>query len=187
MIALSFIRADEINYARARNAGIGQGAANFQRIFDLTKNLRLYVFAGCIFLFQLADASMLPVLSQNLALGKNQPASLLVAGLIVTPQIIAAILSPWIGYHSEKYGRKPLLLIGFGVEVLRGLVFAVFTSYPVLVVGQCLGGISAAASGFLFEKLGHRYGFVILSAAAVAATALLWTGLTETKPGKYID
>src|SRR5262249_25652275 len=70
LIALSFIRGDEINYARARNAGIGQSAANFQRIFDLTKNLRLYVFAGCIFLFQLADASMLPVISQDLALDK---------------------------------------------------------------------------------------------------------------------
>jgi len=170
---------------------------------------------------------MLPVISQNLALGKNRSASLLVAGLIVTPQIIAAILSPWIGYHSEKFGRKPLLLIGFGIEALRGLVFAFFTSYPALVIGQCLGGVSAAAvtvltvlmitdmttgtgrfnlvqgfigtiiaiaaaistgaSGFVFEKLGHMHGFLILAAAAIAATALLWTGLTETKPGKYID
>src|SRR5262249_48765803 len=31
LIALSFIRGDEINYARARNAGIGQSASNFQR------------------------------------------------------------------------------------------------------------------------------------------------------------
>src|SRR4029077_1640485 len=44
-----------------------------------------------------------------------------------------------------KFGRKPLLLIGFGVEALRGLVFALYTSYPALVIGQCLGGISAAA------------------------------------------
>ena len=145
LIALSFIRGDEINYARARNAGIGHNTANFQPIFDLTKNLPLYVFAGCIFLFQLADASMLPVISQDLALDKNSSASLLLAGLIVTPQIIAAALSPWIGYHSEKFGRKPLLLIGFGVEALRGLVFALYTSYPGLLIGQCLGGISAAA------------------------------------------
>jgi MFS family permease len=178
-------------------------------------------------LFQLADASMLPVISQDLALDKNPSGSLLVAGLIVTPQIIATILSPWIGYHSEKFGRKPLLMIGFGIEALRGLVFAVDASYPALVVGQCLGGVSAAAvtvltvlmitdmttgtgrfnlvqgfigtviataaaistgaSGFVFQRVGHLYGFVILSAAAVAATMLLWTALTETKPGKYID
>jgi predicted MFS family arabinose efflux permease len=227
LIALSFIRGDEISYGRARNAGVGQSATNFQRIFDLTKNLKLYVFAGCIFLFQLADASMLPVISENLATDKSKSASLLTAGLIVIPQIIAAVLSPWVGYHSEKFGRKPLLLIGFGVEIGRGLLFAFFTGYPVLVIGQCLGGISAAAvtvltvliiadmttgtgrfnlvqgfigtviaiaaaistggSGFLFERLGHLAGFGLLSVAALAATVVAWLGLTETKPGKYID
>jgi MFS family permease len=227
LIALSFIRSDEIDYARARNAGIGHRAANFQRIFDLSKNLSLYIFAGCIFLFQLADASMLPVVSEDLALDKSQSASLLMAGLIVTPQIIAAVLSPWVGYYSEKFGRKPLLLVGFGIEALRGLLFAINTSYPVLVIGQCLGGISAAAvtvvtvlmiadmttgtgrfnliqgfvgtviavaaaistgaSGFVFENVGHLYGFLILAAIAVGATVLLWTALTETKPGKYLD
>jgi MFS family permease len=227
VIALSFIRSDEIDYARARNAGIGRSAANFQRIFELTKHLRLYVFAGCIFLFQLADATMLPVISEDLAQAKNQSATLLMAGLIVTPQIIAAVLSPWVGYYSEKFGRKPLLLIGFGIEVLRGLLFAADTSYPVLLIGQCLGGISAAAvtvltvlmvadmttgtgrfnlvqgfigtviaiaaaistgaSGFLFEQVGHLYGFLILAAVAASAPLLLWLALTETKPGKYLD
>jgi sugar phosphate permease len=48
--------------------------------------------------------------------------------------------------------------------------------------------ISTGASGFVFEKLGHVHGFLILAAAAAAAaTALLLAGLTETKPGKYID
>ena len=227
LVALSFIRGDEINYARARNAGLGKSATNFQRIFDLSKNVGLYVFAGCIFLFQLADASMLPVIGEDLALDKSKSASLLMAGLIVTAQIIAAVLSPWVGYNSEKFGRKPLLLIGFGVEVLRGLLFAFFTGYPALLIGQCLGGISAAAvtvitvlmiadlttgtgrfnlvqgfigtiiaiaagtstgvSGFVFERVGHWPGFVILSTAALAATVLLWMGLTETKPGTYID
>ena len=58
LIALSCIRADEIDDARARNAGLGKRAASFQRLFDLGKNTKLYVFAACIFLFQFADASM---------------------------------------------------------------------------------------------------------------------------------
>ena len=227
LIALSFIRSDEIDYARARNAGIGDRAGNFQRIFDLGKNLKLYIFAACIFLFQLADASILPVISQDLAQDKNQSTALLMAGLIVTPQIIAATLSPWIGYYSEKFGRKPLLLIGFGIETLRVLLFAAYATYPIFIVGQCLGGISAASvtvvtvlmiadmttgtgrfnliqgfigtviaiaaaistgtTGFLFEKFGHLPGFLVLGAAAAAATLLFWVALTETKPGKYLD
>jgi len=193
----------------------------------LSKNTSLYIFAGCIFLFQLADASMLPVVSENLASDKSQSASLLMAGLIVTPQIIAAVLSPWVGYYSEKVGRKPLLLIGFGIEALRGVLFAVNTTYPMLIAGQVLGGISAAAvtvltvlmvadltagtgrfnliqgfigtviaiaaaistggSGFVFQHLDHLYGFLILAAIAAGVSLLLWTALTETKPGKYLD
>jgi sugar phosphate permease len=47
--------------------------------------------------------------------------------------------------------------------------------------------ISTGASGFVFDRLGHLAGFLILGAAAAAATILLWTTLTETKPGKYLD
>jgi MFS family permease len=143
-VALAFIRSDEINNARARNAGLGRGAENFQRLFDLGKNARLYVFAGCIFLFQFADASMLPVLGEELAQDRDKPTSVLVAGLIIVPQTIAALLSPWVGYHSERFGRKHLLLAGFVIEIVRALLFAGFRDYWVLVVGQVLSGISAA-------------------------------------------
>jgi MFS family permease len=144
LIALGSIRADEIDNARARNAGLGKRASNIQRLFDLGKNAKLYIFAACLFLFQFADASMLPMISENLAQNKNEPSSALVAGLIVTPQIIAALLSPWVGYHSERFGRKSLLLTGFIVEVVRALIFATSSEYWALIVGQFLNGISAA-------------------------------------------
>src|SRR5207249_6472542 len=53
LIALSRVRADEIDYARARNAGKGQQAETYHRIFDLGKNRNLYTFAACVFLFQI--------------------------------------------------------------------------------------------------------------------------------------
>jgi MFS family permease len=87
---------------------------------------------------------MLPVLSEELAKYQNKPASVLMAGLIVVPQIAAALLAPWVGYHSERFGRKSLLLVGFVVEIARALLFAGFSEYWVLVVGQLLSGISAA-------------------------------------------
>ena len=67
------------------------------------------------------------------------------AGLIAAPQIVTALVSPWIGYHSEKFGRKPLLLVGFGVEIIRALLFACFSEYWVLIVAQLLSGASASA------------------------------------------
>jgi MFS family permease len=88
---------------------------------------------------------MLPVLGQDLARSDIGPPSVLMAGLIAVPQIVTALVSPWIGYHSEKFGRKPLLLAGFGVEIIRALLFAFFAKYWVLIVAQLLSGVSAAA------------------------------------------
>jgi MFS family permease len=88
---------------------------------------------------------MLPVVGQDLAQGETEYASLLMAGLIVVTQIIVAVLLPWVGFYSEKWGRKRLLLLGFGLEIIRALLFAFSASVPILLTAQFLGGISAAA------------------------------------------
>jgi MFS family permease len=144
LFALSRIRGQEIDYARARNAGSGEKSKSFQRLFEFGKNRNLYVFAACVFLFQLADASMLPIVGEDLAHSKYGMPALMMSGLVVGPQIVVALLSPWVGYHSERFGRKPLLLIGFALEIPRAVLFAFFSSYPAWVIGQLLDGISGA-------------------------------------------
>jgi len=47
--------------------------------------------------------------------------------------------------------------------------------------------VSTATTGFLFEGLGQWEGFLILAAASVVATALLWAAMPETIPAKYLD
>jgi predicted RNA methylase len=47
--------------------------------------------------------------------------------------------------------------------------------------------LSTSSTGFLFQGLGRTAGFLILSGIALAATALLWVFLSETKPEKYLD
>ena len=103
LIALSFIRADEIDYGRARNAGLGEKAKQAAKVLDLLENRNLVIFTGCLVLFQLADASMLPLLAENLAVEASSP-TLRMSGLIIIPQIIAAILAARVGYHSEARG-----------------------------------------------------------------------------------
>jgi len=195
LIALSRIRADEIDYARARNAGRGRQAQSYSRIFDLGKNHNLYIFAACVFLFQLADASLLPVVGQNLAQSKAEYASLLMAGLIVVPQIVVALLSPWVGYHSEKWGRKPLLLLGFGLEIVRVVLFAFSADASILLIAQVLGGISAAAVTVLtvlvitdlttgtgrFNFVRGSVGTLLAIAASISTTAtgFIFEGLSQ--------
>jgi MFS family permease len=149
LIALSTIRGDEIDYAKARNAAAGKKAVNVARVLDLAKNRPLVLFAGSLMLFQLADASMLPMVGENLAKSGANGTPMWMSGLIVAPQIVVAILAPWVGFHSEKRGRRPLLLIGFALEAIRAGVLAITAFYPVLVVAQILDGISGATVGVL--------------------------------------
>src|SRR5262249_28531761 len=58
LYALTRIRPDEIDYARARNAGTGEAAGKWHRVRDLARNRGLLLFAACLILFQIANASM---------------------------------------------------------------------------------------------------------------------------------
>jgi MFS family permease len=148
LIALAAIRPDEIDYARARNAATGK-TVKVGRVLDLAKNQRLVLFTAALVLFQLADASMLPLIGENLATNTATASSVWIAGLIIVPQIVVAIFAPWVGYHSEKRGRKPLLLIGFAAEPLRAALLAFTSGYGFLIAAQLLNGVSGAVIGVL--------------------------------------
>ncbi len=149
LIALGVIRADEIDYARARNAAVGARAHEVGRVVDLLKNHRLVLFTAALMLFQLADASMLPLIGENLATTIPTQAPLWLSGLIIVPQIVVAMFAPWVGYHSEQRGRRPLLLIGFAAEPIRAALLAFTNAYAFLVVAQLLSGITGAVIGVL--------------------------------------
>jgi MFS family permease len=144
LLALAQIRADEIDYVRARNATRRDDAFDLQRLTDLGKNWRLLLFAACLVLFHFSNASLLPLVSQNLARSEIAGSAIFMAGLIVVPQVIVAILAPWVGYCSELWGRKPILLVGFGFEMARALLFAYISDPRLMIAIQLLDGITGS-------------------------------------------
>jgi hypothetical protein len=52
LIAVTRIRSEEIDYARARNAAKRDHSYDLQRIAELAKNRNLLVFAGCMVIFR---------------------------------------------------------------------------------------------------------------------------------------
>jgi len=144
LLALSYIRPDEIDYARARNARKRDHSLDLQRALDLFKNRNLLVFAVCVMLFQFFNSSLLPVVGQNLGHNSGATSPLYMAAMLAVPQLVVALLAPWIGYWSELRGRKLLLIAGFGFAVLRALLFAVTASPAAMVVIQILDGITGA-------------------------------------------
>jgi hypothetical protein len=60
----------------------------------LFNNRPLLIFSICVILFQLANASMLPLVNGMLASEGKREAAPVVAALIIVPQIIVALLAP---------------------------------------------------------------------------------------------
>lgn len=115
----------------------------------LFKDHRLGSFIICLFLFQLANASLLPQIGQALVHAEGRASSLVVSALLVFPQIIVATLAPWVGRTAAAWGRRPLLIIGLAVLPLRSGLFAATTDPLLLVVLQMLDGLSGATLGVL--------------------------------------
>jgi MFS family permease len=151
LVALSRIRDSEIHFGRACGQPDHHAPTPPSRIRRsiLWKNYGLLTFAGCLFLFQFANASILPLAGEELVYRSGTGASLVVSALIIVPQIVVVLSAPWTGREAQTWGRRPLLLIGFGALTVRALLFAV-TSNPLLLIWiQLLDGISGSTLGVL--------------------------------------
>jgi MFS family permease len=184
-VALAFVRKDEIDYDRARNAGKDrEGRTTLEGLSVLVKNPQLLWFAGSEALFQLADASMLTLAVSEIGRAGATDSSLTTAAMLVAPQIVVALLAPWIGYFSELWGRRPLLVVGFAIEIVRAVLFIVISDPFPLIAVQALNGISGATRTVLltvivadlttgtgrFNLARGGVGLVSASAAAISTT-----------------
>ena len=150
LLALARIGTTEIHFARSCCAA-DDHPTHPQRVsrIVLFKDRRLLAFAACLFLFQVANASMLPLIGERLVHAEGRWSSLVVSALIVGPQIIVALLAPVVGRTANSWGRRPLLLIGLGVLPIRSTFFALTTDPALLVIIQLLDGLTGAVLGVL--------------------------------------
>jgi MFS family permease len=138
--AVALIDPRDIDDAAARGSAAEGPPA---RVADLGTNRRFLVFMACAVLFHFANASMLPLLATVLAAGKARQASLLLSSCIMTTQLVVVFFAPWCGRQAERWGRRPLLLLGFAFLPLRGLLFSMTTQPALLVAIQILDGLAA--------------------------------------------
>jgi len=150
LISLNWIRAEEINFERA--SGLEPADADGPQRASyaaLLQNRRLLVFGACAAVFQVASASMMPLIGGGLAYEGKRQAAPLIAALIVVPQLLVGLLAPWVGRSAEKHGRKALLLVGFAALPIRALLFAVISNPFALIIIQLLDVITGAVLGVM--------------------------------------
>ena len=150
-LALAQIRAADVHFGRSCGAPAHHGESEPPRSGRriLLKDFRLVIFATSLFLFQLANASVLPLAGEILVRKSQAHSSLVISALIIVPQIIVALMAPWVGRQAQDWGRRPLLLIGFAALPIRALGFALINDPLLLLAVQALDGISATVLGVL--------------------------------------
>ncbi len=147
--ALTRIQGSEIDYARGRAAKPGETDQPPARYRDLLKNKQLLIFAGVLVLFQIANASAMPLVTERLSQHDQGQSELIVAGLVIVPQIITAALASWMARRADSWGRKPLLLAAFVALALRIGLFTIAPGPLWLLPMQGLSGIDAVVIGIL--------------------------------------
>lgn len=150
LFTLTRIDAAEIDYARARSASrAGVSRKGHARYRDVAKNRDLLAFIACLTLFQLGNASLLPLASGRLGVQQAHNADLLTAGMVAVPQFVTALVAIRVARLADTWGRRPLLLLGFAALPIRALIFALARNSWEVVAVQTLDGITAAVLGVL--------------------------------------
>jgi hypothetical protein len=144
--AVLAIPARAIDHERARGLGpdrAGAGRPAGWRV--LLERRPLLVLAAGAALFHFANAPMLPLLGQRLALAHPGEESPLVAACIVTAQLVTIPVALLVGAKADAWGHRRLLLAGFAALPLRGLLCAGVDHPAGLVATQVLDGVGGGA------------------------------------------
>jgi len=114
----------------------------------LLTNRTLLVLAAATALFHFANAPMLALVSQKLALSHPGQEAALTSTAIIVAQLSTIPIALLVGW-ADVIGRKPLLVLAFLALPARALLFALVDDPVWIIAGQILDGLG----GGLFDTL----------------------------------
>ena len=113
----------------------------------------LLIFAGCAIMFHFANAAMLPLVGQKLALQDKNLGTSLMSACIVAAQIVMVPMAMLVGAKADAWGRKPLFLVALLVLTIRGCLYPLSDNPYWLVGVQLLDGVGAGIYGAIFPVI----------------------------------
>jgi MFS family permease len=191
LLAVLGIDAKQIDYARARGSKEGEKKLQAEGLSALVKDRVLAYFLITAFLFHLANAAMLPQLGEMLSKGNPKAAAPFMSACIIVTQLVIAISASWIGARAGAKGRKPLLLLGFGVLPIRGILYTLTHVTGTLIAIQALDGVANAIFGIVsilvIKDRTEGTGRFNLAAGALATMVGIGAALSTTIGGVLIQ
>ena len=195
VLAIRAIKSSDIDYDLARGGAIQvdgkEVPARASVIKTLLKDKVLLIFLVCAFLFHFANAAMLPQLGEMLSHGARATAAPFMSACIIVTQVVIMCFASAIGRFANLHGRKPLLLIGFGVLPIRAVLYTLTHNTESLIAIQMLDGVANAIFGvvsiLVVADRTRATGRFNLVQGSLATAVGLGAALSNTFGGKLIQ
>ena len=191
VLSVFAIDGNEIDYAQARGSADGEKKAAVEGLSALVKDRILLYFLATVFLFHLANAAMLPQLGEMLSKSNLKTAAPFMSACIIVTQLVITISAAWIGRLAATKGRKPLLLLGFGVLPVRGVLYTLTGAPAALIAIQTLDGVANAifviVSILVIKDRTQGTGRFNLASGALATMVGIGAALSMTVGGTLIQ
>jgi MFS family permease len=158
---------------------------------EVLANPRILRFAVAVVLFHFANAAMLPLVGQKLALGNEKASALFMSACIIVAQLVMIPVAAWVSRRNADAGRKPVFLLAFAVLPVRGVLYTLSNNAYYLVGVQVLDGVAAGIFGVIsvimiadLTKGTGRFNFV---QGAVATALGIGTSLSTVLSGYLVQ
>lgn len=182
-----------IDHVRARG-GVehprGEDARPVSALNVLLTYRPLLILAICAALFHFANAPMLHLVGQKLALtnaGKEIP---FMSECVIAAQLVMLPMALLVGARADSWGRKPFYIAAFLVLPLRGILYTVSDHSAWLVAVQLLDGIGnglfATLTGIVVADLMRGTGHYNLARGVVATIQGIGASLSNVVAGNIV-
>jgi MFS family permease len=195
VLAIRAIKSSDVDYDLARGGATLAGGKEVPARVSVLKTLLgdriLLIFLACAFLFHFANAAMLPQLGEMLSHGARATAAPFMSACIIATQVVIMCFAPAIGRLANLRGRKPLLMLGFGVLPIRAVLYTLTHNTESLIAIQLLDGVANAIFGvvsiLVVADRTRATGRFNLVQGGLATAVGLGAALSTTFGGKLIQ
>lgn len=190
LLSLFLINPDEIDYAVARGSKSSKQYMKPAKIRELFDDHPLVIFLVCAVMFHFANAAMLSLLGQMLAKGQGRSSMMFMSACVVTTQFVITLIASWSGRKAGTWGRKPLLLIAFGVLPIRGILYTLTNNTELLIAIQILDGVGVGIFGvvsvLVIADLTKGSGRFNLTLGAISTSVGIGAALSQFIAGSIV-
>jgi MFS family permease len=189
--AVLSIPASAIDQRRARGFDGEKHAEAESGYRALLQTGALMIFALCVLLFHFANAPLLPLVGQKLAAAHPKEATAMMSSCIVAAQLVMLPIAVMVGRKADKWGRKPIFLVGFAILPIRAVLYTFSDNSAWLIGVQLLDGVGAGIFGALaplvVADIMRGTGRYNLALGAIATVQGIGASVSGLAAGELVD